>query len=80
MRDVLIYRVLSVLSVRGFFTTIQDIINQAIAEHGLDMRNPFSSVFMPEADSTKRESTLVETIREIQQAFHGTDDDRRIHN
>ena len=73
----LIDRGLSVLSVRRSFTTIKAIINLAIAEHGLDMRNPFSSIFMPEADSKKRVSIPVETIREIQQACYEIDDDRR---
>jgi integrase len=77
VRDVLIDRGLNVLSVRRSFTTIKAIINLAIAEHGLDMRNPFSSIFMPEADSKKRLSIPVETIREIQQACYEIDDDRR---
>ena len=77
MRDVLIDRGLNVLSVRRSFTTIKAIINLAIAEHGLDMRNPFSSIFMPEAYSKKRVSIPVETIREIQQACYDIDDDRR---
>ena len=41
------------------------------------MRNPFSSIFMPEADSKKRVSIPVETIHEIQQACYEMDDDRR---
>ena len=77
VRDALINRGLNVLSVRRSFTTIKAIINLAIAEHGLDMRNPFSSIFMPEADSKKRVSIPVETIREIQQACYVIDDDRR---
>ena len=77
VRDALINRGLNVLSVRRSFTTIKAIINLAIAEHGLDMRNPFSSIFMPEADSKKRVSIPVETIREIQQACYKIDDDRR---
>ena len=77
VRDALIARGLNVLSVRRSFTTIKAIINLAIAEHGLDMRNPFSSIFMPEADSKKRVSIPVETIREIQQACYEIDDDRR---
>ena len=77
VRDALIDRGLSVLSVRRSFTTIKAIINLAIAEHGLDIRNPFSSIFMPEADSKKRVSIPVETIREIQQACYVIDDDRR---
>ena len=77
VRDALINRGLNVLSVRRSFTTIKAIINLAIAEHGLEMRNPFSSIFMPEADSKKRVSIPVETIREIQQACYEIDDDRR---
>jgi len=77
VRDALINRGLNVLSVRRSFTTIKAIINLAIAEHGLDIRNPFSSIFMPEADSKKRVSIPVETIREIQQACYEIDDDRR---
>ena len=77
VRDVLISKGLSVLSVRRSFTTIKAIINLAIAEHGLDMRNPFSSIFMPEADSKKRVSIPVDTIREIQEACYQIDDDRR---
>ena len=77
MRDALIARGLNVLSVRRSFTTIKAIINLAIAEHGLDMRNPFSSIFMPEAYSKKRVSIPVETIREIQQACYQIDVDRR---
>jgi len=77
VRDALINRGLNVLSVRRSFTTIKAIINLAIAEHGLDMRNPFSSIFMPEADSKKRLSIPVETIREIQQACYEIDDDKR---
>jgi len=77
VRDVLISKGLSVLSVRRSFTTIKAIINLAIAEHGLGMRNPFSSIFMPEADSKKRVSIPVDTIREIQEACYQIDDDRR---
>jgi len=77
VRDALINRGLSVLSVRRSFTTIKAIINLAIAEHGLDMRNPFSSIFMPEADSKQRVSIPVDTIREIQEACYQIDDDRR---
>jgi len=59
---------LNVASVKRSFATIKAIINLAIAEHGLDIRNPFSSIFMPEADSKKRVSIPVETIREVQQS------------
>ena len=44
------------------------VINLAIAEHGLDIRNAFSAIYMPEAESKKRVSIPVETIRQIQQS------------
>ncbi len=48
VRDTLIDRGLSVALVRRSFNTIKAIFNLAIAEHGLEMRNPFASIFMPE--------------------------------
>ena len=39
VRDALIGRGLSVLSVRRIFTTVKAVINLAIAEHDLDIRN-----------------------------------------
>ena len=77
VRDALIAKGLNVASVKRSFATIKAIINLAIAEHGLDIRNPFSSIFMPEADSNRRVSIPVDTIRKIQQACYAIDDDRR---
>ena len=77
VRDALIDRGLSVLSVRRIFTTVKAIINLAIAEHGLDIRNAFSAIYMPETESNKRVSIPVETIRQIQQSCMEHDDDMR---
>ncbi len=77
VRDTLIAKGLAVLSVKRTFITVKAIINLAIAEHGLDMRNPFSAIYMPEADIKKRVSIPVGTIREIQQACYDIDDDMR---
>jgi len=77
VRDTLIKRGLSILSVKRTFITVRAIFNLAIAEHGLEMRNPFASIFMPEGDSKKRVSIPVETIREIQQSCREIDDDMR---
>ena len=77
VRDAMIAKGLSVLSVKRTFITIKAIINLAIAEHGLDIRNPFSSIFMPEEQPRKRVSIPVETIRSIQQACYTIDDDMR---
>ena len=64
-------------SVRPMSNTIKAIFNLAIAENGLDMRNPFSSIYLPENDSKKRVSIPVETIRQIQQSCIEHDDDIR---
>ena len=77
VRDALIGRGLAVLSVRRSFTTIKAIINLAIAEHGLDIPNPFSAIYMPEADSKKRVSIPENTIRQIQRSCIKHDDDIR---
>ena len=77
VRDTLIDRGLSVPSVRRSFNTIKAIFNPAIAEHGLEMHNPFASIFMPEGDSKKRVSIPNATIREIQQSCYAIDDDMR---
>ena len=77
VRDAMIAKDLSVLSVKRTFITIKAIINLAIAEHGLDIRNPFSSIFMPEEHPSKRVSIPVDTIRSIQQTCYTIDDDMR---
>ena len=77
VRDILIERGLNVLSVKRTFTTIRAIINLSISEHGLEIRNAFLSIYMPEAISKKRVSIPVNTIREIQQACYEIDDDMR---
>ena len=77
VRDMLIDRGLSVLSVRRIFTTVKAVINLAIAEHGLDIRNAFAAIYMPEAESKKRVSIPVETIRQMQQSCFEHDDDMR---
>ncbi len=77
VRDALIDKGLSVLSVRRIFTTVKAVINLAIAEHGLDIRNAFAAIYMPEAESKKRVSIPLETIRQIQQSCMEHDDDMR---
>ena len=77
VRDALIEQGLNILSVKRTFITIRAIFNLAIAENGLDMRNSFASVYMPEGDVKKRVSIPIDTIREIQQACYSLDDDMR---
>ncbi len=77
LRDALIDRGLSVLTDRRIFTTLKAVIDLAIAEHGLDIRNAFAAIYMPEAESKKRVSIPVETIRQIQQSCFEHDHDMR---
>ena len=77
LRDALIDRGLSVPSVRRTLMTVKAGINLAIAEHGLDIRNAFAAIYMPEAESKKRVSIPVKTIRQIQQSCVEHDDDMR---
>ena len=77
VRDELLSRNLSMLSIRRIFTTVKAIINLSITEHGLDIRNPFSQIYLPDGESKKRVSIPVDTIREIQQTCYQHDDDMR---
>ena len=75
--DEMITKGLSVLSVNRTFITIKAIIKLAIAEYGLDIRNPFASIFMLQEQPRKHVSIPVETICSIQQARFTIDYDMR---
>ena len=77
LRDRLIERQLSPMSVRRAFTCIKAIFNFGFAEYGLDCANPFARIHMPEARDKKRLPIPIETIREIQNACFEIDDDLR---
>ena len=70
VRNAMITRGLSALSNKRTIITIGAMINLAIAEHGLDILDPFSFTLMPKADTKKRVSMPIETIREIQKSCH----------
>jgi integrase len=77
LRDRLIERKLSPMSVRRAFTCIKAIFNFGFAEYGLDCANPFARIHMPEAKHKKRLPIPTVTIREIQSACFEIDDDLR---
>lgn len=77
LRDRLIERHLSPMSVRRAFTCIKAIFNFGFAEYGLDCANPFARLHMPETKHKKRLPIPTETIREIQNACLEIDDDLR---
>ena len=77
VRDALLSRGLTVLSVRRMFATVNAVFHFAIGEYGLDMKNPFALVHMPQSIRKKRMPIPIETIRDIQAACYEIDDDLR---
>jgi integrase len=77
VRDALLSRGLTVLSVRRMFATVNAVFHFAIAEYGLDTKNPFGMVHMPESTRKKRMPIPIETIREIQTSCFAINDDLR---
>ena len=77
-RDYLLKKGLTTNSVKRNFSTIRSIINLCIQEHGLDCKNVFSRVYLPDLnDSKKRKPIPMENIRQIQQDFREEDDEAR---
>ena len=77
-RDYLLKRGLTTSSVRRNFATIRSIINLAIQEQGLDCRNAFSKVFLPDLDDAKKRKPIpTDVIREIQKECMSLDDEAR---
>ena len=77
-RDYLLNKGLTTNSVKRNFSTIRSIINLCIQEYGLDCRNPFSRVYLPDLnDSKKRKPIPVDNIRQIQKDCMTMDDDVR---
>jgi len=77
-RDYLLKKGLTTNSVKRNFATIRSIINLSIQEHGLDCKNAFSKVFLPDLDDAKRRKPIpIENIRQIQQDCREADDEAR---
>ena len=77
-RDWLIKKGLASSSVKRVFATTRAITNLAIAEHGLDIRSPFASVYFPELDDvTTRQPVSIEDIKLIQDQCRSLNDEMR---
>ena len=77
-RDFLLNKGLNTASVKRNFSTIRSIINLTIQEHGLDCRNAFSKVYLPELDDVKQRKPIpIEDIRQIQKDCVSYDDEAR---
>ena len=77
-RDYLLKKGLTTNSVKRNFSTIRSIINLCIQEHGLDCKNAFSRVYLPDLDDSKKRKPIpIENIRQIQQDCREEDDEAR---
>ena len=77
-RDYLLNKGLTTNSVKRNFSTIRSIINLCIQEHGLDCKNAFSRVYLPDLDDSKKRKPIpIENIRQIQRDCMEADDEAR---
>ena len=77
-RDYLLKKGLTTNSVKRNFSTIRSIINLCIQEHGLDCKNAFSRVYLPDLDDSKKRKPIpIENIRQIQEDCKDVDDEAR---
>ena len=78
LRDWCIKQGMSVPTVKRVFSSIRAIINLAIAERGLECRNPFANTFFPDDDNLQsRQPISIQDIRKVQTLCKEIDDDMR---
>jgi len=80
LRDALIDRGLAFTSIKRMFGSIKAIINLAMAEHGIEGRNPFASIYMPDETPEERKPISLDAIRHIQRECMTVDNENRCHN
>jgi integrase len=77
-RDYLLKKGLTTNSVKRSFATIRSIINLCIQEHGLDCKNAFARVYLPDLDDAKKRKPIpTDNIRQIQRDCIQADDEAR---
>ena len=77
LRDVLLNRGLAVTSIKRMFGSVKAIINLAMAEHGIEGRNPFASIYMPDETPEERQPIPLDAITRIQRECMTVDDENR---
>ena len=77
LRDTLLAKGLAVTSIKRMFGSIKAIINLAMAEHGIEGRNPFSSIYMPDEVQEERQPIPLDSLRSIQRDCMAIDDEMR---
>ena len=77
-RDWLVAKGLAGSSIKRVFSSIKAIVNMVIQEHGLDIRNPFSGIYLPSNDdSVRRHPISASNIKRIQSECRVANDDLR---
>ena len=76
-RDWLIEQGMSNSTVKRVFSSVRAIINLSISEHGLNIVNPFSKVYLPSIDNELRMSIPMDKIRLIHGYCRQVDDEPR---
>ena len=76
-RDWLIEQGMSNSTVKRVFSSVRAIINLSISEHGLNIVNPFSKVYLPSIDNELRKSVPLDEIKLIQSYCRQVDDEPR---
>jgi integrase len=78
LRDFLVAKGLSGSSIVRLFTTFKAVFNFVSSEHGLDLKNPFSGVYMNREDGVKERLPVpTKTIERVQSECVKLDDDIR---
>ena len=77
-RDWLIDRGLTTSSISRIFGTIRAVINLIIQEHGLDCRNAFANIYLPQKAEEKRKPIPKHEIIQIQKTCLELADERRL--
>jgi len=77
-RDYSLKKGLATSSIKRNFSSIRAIVNLCILEHGLDCKNTFSRVFLPDLnDNKKRKPIPLDALRALQQDCRKADDQAR---
>jgi integrase len=69
---------LSATSTRRVMSSIKSVINLAIRELGLDINNPFSSVYMPSKELSTRQPIPSHLVRDLQKLCLKVNDEQRL--
>jgi uncharacterized protein YcgL (UPF0745 family) len=77
LRDALLYTGLAVTAIKRMFGPVKAIINLAMAEHGIEGRNPLASIYMPDETPEERQPIPLDAIRCIQRECMTVDDENR---